>query len=144
MPKYSAKFDPNAPEVEPINRWASYSDTRTRDRGFKTHTTFAMMRSAIGHCQAIRCFERVNGFWVEIYAHAWKKGGETYLGSEDECFICKESLSRGSYNGGWWYWSGKEPFSKVRLCFASKCKRTNGVYKVSAEPLTPHSTASNL
>src|ERR1700747_2707395 len=72
-------FDPNSPEADPDYRWASYSDTRKRDRGFKQHSDFAKMRAAINNCHVIRCFERVGGIWVEIYAHAWKKGGETLL-----------------------------------------------------------------
>jgi hypothetical protein len=136
----TGEFDPNAPEGEPTNRWASFSDTRNRDRGFKTHTDFTKLRSAIRNCRAIRCFERVDGEWVEVYAHKWNVGGPDRLGTETECYSCGTHFA----GYGYWYWSGKEPFAEVKLCFTSKCKRKNGVYKVPDEPLTVHSTYAKL
>jgi hypothetical protein len=96
------------------------------------------MRQAIGNCRAIRCFERVGDKWIEIYAHAWNKGGTTLIGADSElCHFCGE-------NKGYWHWSADEPFTELRVCFMSKCKRALGVYRVPDAPLTPHSTLDKL
>jgi hypothetical protein len=129
-------FDPNAPEADPGHRWSSYSDTRNRDHGFKTHSKFQMMRSAIDNCRAITCYERVDGKWVTIYEHtAWNRGGVNLEGDGEHCHFCNEDFR--TYGFGWWYWSGDTPFSKRKLCSRSPCKRKNGVYKPPDEPLDP-------
>lgn len=127
-------FDPNAPEADPRHRWASYSDTRTRNKGFKTHSTFAHLRSAIGSCRAIACYERVDNKWVTIYEHGYREGGPKYIGTDGECYVCKAPFP---YK--WTSWSGTEPFTKMTICFNSKChsKLKLGVYKPPVEPLDP-------